>query len=63
MAQLSAASTSFESSYQRLKLELLETGASGRLSAPQADAALQAISAIRRALQQLVKAEQLLHRP
>jgi len=63
LTQLSAASVSFESSYQRLKLELLETGASGRLSAPQADAALQAISAIRRALQQLVKAEQLLHRP
>lgn len=49
-----------EGDYQILKAELLESGAQGRLSVSDMDARLRAASAIRRAMQQAVKAARLL---
>ncbi|CAH1202052.1 Sodium-dependent phosphate transporter [Candidatus Nitrotoga sp. BS] len=51
---------SLEGDYQILKKELLEAGAQGRLSVTDMDARLRAASAIRRAVQQAVKATRLL---
>lgn len=49
-----------EAAYQALKAELLEAGASNRLSVADMDARLRAASAIHRAVQQAVKAARLL---
>jgi len=49
-----------ESSYQLLKAELLKAGAQGRMPVADMDARLRAASAIRRAVQQAIKAERLL---
>jgi len=51
---------SLEGDYQMLKAELLEAGAQGRLPVTDMDARLRAASAIRRAVQQAVKATRLL---
>jgi phosphate:Na+ symporter len=49
-----------EGDYQILKAELLEAGAQGRLPVADMDARLRAASALRRALQQAVKAARML---
>jgi len=49
-----------EDDYQKLKAELLEAGAQNRLPVADMDARLRAASAIRRAVQQAVKAAQIL---
>ena len=51
---------SLEGDYQMLKVELLEAGAQGRLPVADMDARLRAASAVRRAVQQAVKAARLL---
>ncbi len=51
---------SMEGDYQMLKEELLEAGTQGRLPVADMDARLRAASALRRALQQAVKAAQML---
>ena len=50
----------FEISYHLLKAELLEAGAEGRLSFGSMDSRLRAASALRRAVQQAVKAANML---
>ena len=50
----------FEAAYQRLKAELLELGARGALEVTAMDARLRAASALRRAVEQVVKAARLL---
>jgi len=50
----------FEEAYQRLKAALLEAGASGHLPVATMDASLRGASALRRAVDQVVKAAQLL---
>ncbi|MDP2195634.1 MAG: Na/Pi cotransporter family protein, partial [Rhodocyclaceae bacterium] len=49
-----------ESAYQALKADLLAAGAQGRLPVNAMDARLRAASALRRALEQAVKATRLL---
>jgi phosphate:Na+ symporter len=49
-----------EGDYQMLKAELLEAGTQGHLPVADMDARLRAASALRRALQQAVKAAQML---
>lgn len=50
----------FEAAYQRLKAELLEAGAQGRLGVPEMDVQLRVASALRRAVEQCAKARRLL---
>ena len=59
-AALDAGLHAFENDYQILKAELLEAGAQGQLPVGDMDALLRAASALRRALQQVVKAARLL---
>ena len=59
-AALDAGLHDFENDYQILKAELLEAGAQGQLPVGDMDALLRAASALRRALQQAVKAARLL---
>jgi phosphate:Na+ symporter len=55
-AGVDAALRDFEDDYQRLKAELLEAGANGRLAVAEMDARLRAASTLRRAGQQVAKA-------
>ncbi|MDP2108611.1 MAG: Na/Pi cotransporter family protein, partial [Rhodocyclaceae bacterium] len=57
---LEAAAGDMESAYQALKADLLAAGAQGRLPVNAMDARLRAASALRRALEQAVKATRLL---
>ena len=57
---LDAGLRDFENDYHILKTELLEAGAQGQLPVGDMDARLRAASALRRALQQAVKAARLL---
>jgi phosphate:Na+ symporter len=59
-AEREAALRTFEVSYQDLKAELLRLGATGALRVGDMDALLRSASALRRALEQLAKAAQLL---
>ncbi|MBZ0132776.1 MAG: Na/Pi cotransporter family protein [Rhodocyclaceae bacterium] len=59
-AALDAGLRDFENDYQILKAELLEAGAQGQLPVGDMDALLRAASALRRALQQAVKAARML---
>ncbi len=59
-ATLDAGLQAFENDYQILKAELLEAGAQGQLPVGDMDARLRAASALRRALQQAVKAARML---
>jgi phosphate:Na+ symporter len=59
-ADLEAAAGDMESAYQALKADLLAAGAQGRLPVNAMDARLRAASALRRALEQAVKATRLL---
>ena len=59
-AALDAGLRDFENDYHILKTELLEAGAQGQLPVGDMDARLRAASALRRALQQAVKAARLL---
>lgn len=59
-ADILAGMQNLEGDYQTLKAELLEAGTQGRLTVTDMDARLRAASALRRALQQAVKAAQIL---
>lgn len=60
MAVLDAGLAVFEEEYHQLKAELLEAGAHGRMPVRNMDARLRAASALRRAVQQAVKAAHML---
>jgi phosphate:Na+ symporter len=60
LAALEAELEGFESAYQRLKAEWLEMGARGVIDVTAMDAQLRAASALRRAVEQVVKADRLL---
>jgi len=62
MDALEAALQAFEADYQRLKAEWLEMGARGVIDVTVMDAHLRAASALRRAVEQIVKARRLLAR-